>query len=237
MQMDPDSYCNIVPDGVFIKNMTDCAAWQMCWNGTLVTGTCPSGYLFDATKGICDYADNVICSIDADDNQQEEPQAELMCNGESGIFVAATNCNGYYYCLPSLNDTINLIYGECPGNRFFNASNGGSCVPRTQIVCNYSRCAGMGYDHLEMANLSNDGCVGFSVCENGVEIGKGSCLDGEYFNELTQVCSTEVVNFPACASSGTDMISTTTTTSTGLTDSDSNDNSTEASITESDILN
>lgn len=193
----PESYCNILPDGVFIKDPNNCDGYKLCWKGNVLSRSCPAGYYYDAVKGDCDYPSNVNCQSTT--VAPDLPASEL-CN-QTGIFVSdRQSCNGFYYCRAATDGTTGIVlqHGVCSSGRFFNAANGGECVPRTDIVCNYNRCVGLASDKIELANESNDGCHGYTVCQDGVKIGNGTCPDNGYFDELKQLCTSSVVNFPAC---------------------------------------
>ncbi|XP_036327537.1 peritrophin-48-like [Rhagoletis pomonella] len=200
LQMNPDSYCNILPDGVFIKDPLNCVGYQLCWKGQVLNGTCPDGFYYDASAGDCGYASNVECAESM--STTTLPPATEYCN-ETGIFVSdRRSCNGYYYCRASLDSVsgIELQYGTCPMGKFFDEANGGECVPRTGIVCKFNRCVGLASDKIELVNETNDGCHGYTLCQDGVAIGNGTCPDNHYFDELSQLCTSEVIDFPACAS-------------------------------------
>ncbi|XP_065361301.1 peritrophin-44 [Calliphora vicina] len=198
VKMLPEDYCNIVPDGVFIKVPNSCTAYQMCWHGELINGTCPETFYFNALQGDCDYPTEVDC-LETTTVPPKKPE-DVKCI-EAGVFISdGVSCNGYYYCKDHAdNDSIDLVHGVCPFERFFDASNGGACVVRTNISCPYNRCVTFGYHNIQLANINDDGCTGFSICQDGEIIGQSECPSGEYFNELLQLCTTEVVSFPACA--------------------------------------
>ncbi|XP_067643289.1 peritrophin-44 [Eurosta solidaginis] len=199
VQIAPDSYCNILPDGVFIKNPNTCNGYQLCWHSEVLNLTCPKGYYYNALKGDCDYTTDVKC---AEAITYTPPAAATEFCGHTGIFVSdRESCNGYYYCAVSSDSAsgIELKHGVCPNGRFFCAENGGECVPRINVVCSYNRCVGSDSNSIVLANVSNDGCHGYTICQGGMVIGNGTCPDDGYFDELTQICTNEVVDFPACA--------------------------------------
>ncbi|XP_030372028.1 peritrophin-48 [Scaptodrosophila lebanonensis] len=200
----PDSYCNILPDGVFIKDPTSCNGYQMCWQGVVINGTCPDTFYFSAANGECEYPQNVTCAI------TEEPL--IAKSGEcssAGQFVSdGSTCNGYYYCQQLDNGEMELVHGECASAYFFSAADGGACVPRSQIHCDYDRCAGLGETNIQLANESDDDCTGYAICQSGVSIGSGLCPSDEYFDELTQRCTTQLISYPACALSAASSTST-----------------------------
>ncbi|XP_046807336.1 peritrophin-44 [Lucilia cuprina] len=193
----PEDYCNIVPDGVFIKVPNSCNAYQMCWHGELINGTCPDTFYFNAFKGDCDYPTNVDC-METTTLAPKIPE-NLKCT-KAGVFISdGVSCNGYYYCKGHSDGNIELIHGECPFERFFDPSNDGECVLRTNITCPYNRCVTLGYHNIQLANIDDDGCRGFWLCQEGEIIGRTECPNGMYFDELLQLCTHEVVNYPACA--------------------------------------
>ncbi|XP_013101465.1 peritrophin-44 [Stomoxys calcitrans] len=207
----PDDYCNIVPVGAFIKVPDSCTQYQTCWQSQLLNGTCPTGFLFDAFRGDCDYPQNVNC---VDKNNPEIP-VEVSCN-QTGVFISdGVTCNGYFYC-GEKNDEgdYKMIHGNCPVDRFFVATNGGECLPRTSIRCPYDRCVTLGLDFMQMANIDDDGCIGFAICQYGKEISRAECPQGQYFDEMAQLCVDEEITYAACSTSPS---STTTSSTTGST--------------------
>ncbi|XP_039963015.1 peritrophin-48 [Bactrocera tryoni] len=200
--MSPDSYCNILPDGVFIKDPNNCVGYQLCWNAHVLSRECPDGYYYNALMADCDYPSNVNCT-ETSTTLPDLPASEL-CN-QTGIFVSdQSSCNGYYYCgTGTVNGTSSIVlqHGICPNGRFFDASNGGECVPRTNIACNYNNCVGLASNKIELVNVVNDGCHGYTICQDGMSIGNGTCPNSGYFDELNQSCTNETINFAACATS------------------------------------
>ncbi|SPP84709.1 peritrophin-48 [Drosophila guanche] len=225
LNMDPDSYCNILPDGVFIKDSSNCNGWQMCWDGEVISGTCPGTFYFSASSASCDYPQNVACDISV-----PPLIAEKGVCAQAGDFVSdKVSCNGYYYCHELADGQMALEHAVCSDGRFFLAADGGACVPRTNVACPYDRCVGLGNTTIQLASESDDGCRGFAICQDGVSIGTGTCPAEEYFDELTQRCTTAVISYPACQ---TQVVAHTAnnddTTGTSTSDSPRQATSTEA---------
>lgn len=196
VKMLPEDYCNIVPDGVFIKVSNSCTAYQMCWHDELINGTCPDYFYFNALTGECDYPKDVNC-VESTTLAPKLPE-DLKCT-RAGVFISdGISCNGYYYCMAHEDGNIELIHGVCPFERFFDPSDGGACVVRTNISCLHNRCVTLGYRTIQLANINDDGCTGFLICEDGEIIGQSECPSGQYFNEWLQLCTTEMVTYPAC---------------------------------------
>lgn len=205
--MIPEDYCNIVPEGVFIKMPDSCRDYQQCWRSNIVNGTCPAGMFFNAYRGGCDDPKNVDC---------EEPKPEVpeyvKCS-VSGTFIAdGLNCDGYFYCGLETDGEFEMIHGNCPPGRFFDPADDGMCLPRTEVKCSYNRCVTHGHDYLQMVNIDGDGCTGFSICQKGKEIARARCPDGQYFNEWTQFCDDIEINYIACRATTEDIISATPST-------------------------
>ncbi|XP_016973890.2 peritrophin-48 [Drosophila rhopaloa] len=197
-KMDPDSYCNILPDGVFVKDSDNCNGYQMCWDGVVINGTCPGTFYFKASTAACDYPQDVECDF--------TPKPDIAEKGlcpETGGFVSDNRtCNGYYYCKDMGDGQFALEHGECSDGRFFLDTDGGACVPRSKVKCDFDRCVGLGNSTIQLANESDDGCRGYSICQDGVVIGQGTCPQEEYFDEVTQRCTTQAISYPACQISG-----------------------------------
>ncbi|EDV39450.1 uncharacterized protein Dana_GF25312 [Drosophila ananassae] len=193
-KMDPDSICNILPDGVFIKDATNCNGYQMCWNTQVLNGTCPGTFYFSASAAECVYPKDEVCAF----TPAPVIAAEGVCP-QAGVFVSDNStCNGYYYCRELADGEISLEHGVCSEERFFVATDGGACVPRSKVKCDYDRCVGLGNSTIQLANESNDGCRGYSLCQDGSVIGQGTCPQDEYFDEVSQRCTTQVISYPAC---------------------------------------
>jgi len=190
--MDPNSYCNIVPDGVFIQNKNDCSSYKVCWDGEVLTGYCPEGYYYDVLNDVCDFMQNVECP------NETKPNPNELCSS-GGTFVAdPDSCNGYYYCFENENGGIDYTFGRCPTGRFFSLEKNGTCIARTETVCQQDRCVTLGYTKIQMANRYNDNCQGFSICQDGKTIGSNTCPESFYFDEVIQKCTEEPIEYPAC---------------------------------------
>lgn len=215
----PYDYCNIVPDGVFIKVPNTCTDYQTCWRGDLLNGTCPHTFYFNAINGECDYPENVDC-VESTTLAPEIP-SEIECP-EAGVFIAdGKSCNGYYYCKGLEDGSIEPIHSQCPDGRFFDPKDGGACVIRTNIACPYNRCVTMGYENIQLANVYDDGCTGFHLCQDGEIIGSGECPSGQYFNELLQLCTEQMVTFAACSYESMESTESDNETEDNTTDTDS----------------
>ncbi|KAH8303640.1 hypothetical protein KR018_009416, partial [Drosophila ironensis] len=194
-KMDPDSICNILPDGVFAKDTTNCNGWQMCWEGEVLNGTCPGTFYFSASTAECVYPKDEVCAF--------TPAPQIASVGvcpRSGVFISDNQtCNGYYYCQELDSGEMSLEHGVCSDGRFFMTNaDGGACVPRSRVRCDYDRCVGLGNTTIQLANESDDGCRGYALCQDGAVIGQGTCPEDEYFDEMTQRCTTQVISYPAC---------------------------------------
>ncbi|XP_011291528.2 peritrophin-44-like [Musca domestica] len=211
----PEDYCNIVPEGVFIKVPGSCTEYQLCWRTELLNGTCPDGFYYDAYRGGCDYPSNVEC---VEHNSQLPNIPEDVKCSEAGVFISdGVTCNGYFYCSSIGEGEFGMRHGNCPVDRFFDPADGGQCVPRTDIVCEHNRCVTLGMDFIQMASNTGDGCRGFSLCQNGQTIGQASCPSGEYFDEWSQLCVDHVIDYVACAGDGDNSADGSSSTSTSTT--------------------
>ncbi|KAH8261338.1 hypothetical protein KR044_007417, partial [Drosophila immigrans] len=194
--MDPNSICNILADGEFIKDHSNCNGWQMCWKGQVIVDTCSDTFYFDAQQAKCEYPKNTECIHTEPPPQKAEPDT---CP-QSGVFVSdGQTCNGYFYCRENEAGEMLLLPGSCSEGRFFSDAQQGSCVPAEKLRCGYDRCANRGYASIELANVSDDGCRGFAVCQDGATIATDTCPDEQYFDELTQRCTSEIISYAACA--------------------------------------
>uniref|UniRef100_A0A1I8P0D5 Chitin-binding type-2 domain-containing protein n=1 Tax=Stomoxys calcitrans TaxID=35570 RepID=A0A1I8P0D5_STOCA len=211
IEMLPEDYCNIVPEGVFIKVPETCQEYQTCWNSQLHNGSCSKGFYFNAQKGICDLPQNVECS-----EKEPENPPNVPCYSD-GVFISdGISCNGYYYCSAKKEGGgFDKIHGKCPVGRFFDSQEGGQCLPRANVSCSFDRCVTKGTDRIEMVNVQGDGCRGYAMCQHGEEIGRNECPEGRYFDETFELCVKEEVKYTACAID--DTVTTTTTMATATT--------------------
>ncbi|XP_073843643.1 uncharacterized protein isoform X2 [Musca autumnalis] len=179
IELYPQDICNIIPPGVGISSSsTDESLYQICNDKKLENHFCADNWHFDAFSGEC-------------------VRPEIKCTTD-GIFISdGYSCDGYYYCMAS-GDGFQMIYGKCQTNRFFDPSDGGKCALRTNIACPYNRCVTLGFEEIQMANINGDGCRGFSLCQDGEEIGRNTCPAEMYFDEATQRCEDHEVTYEAC---------------------------------------
>ncbi|XP_055856193.1 peritrophin-48 [Episyrphus balteatus] len=200
--LDPDNWCNIIPDGQFFSNLQRCRKYHFCQNGILENGTCPTGYYFNAFKSICDYEKNVYCPLA--ELRKFKKSGQGICQNDGQFLSDNTTCSGYFYCQLEESGEFQMIWQNCSNGRFFDPLDGGKCGYRSDVECKYDRCVGMGLNGIQLVNGQSDSCRGYLICQDGKQIGNGTCPDDKkYFDEDLQRCTSDVVQFPACSTNST----------------------------------
>ncbi|XP_005181198.1 uncharacterized protein LOC101890421 [Musca domestica] len=177
IEVHPEDTCNIIPEGIGFKedNITDDRAYQVCVDKKLEQRLCPYPWEWNIFGGQC-LPPVVKCT-------------------QYGVFMSdGYTCDGYMYC----KDQVQTYHSRCEQNRFFDPTEGGQCVLRTNIACPYDRCVTLGYEGIQMANIFNDDCRGYAICQDGKEIARNVCPSGLYFDEATQKCESYKVEYMAC---------------------------------------
>ncbi|XP_017475369.1 PREDICTED: peritrophin-44-like [Rhagoletis zephyria] len=170
----------------YIANPDNCQAWGYCSGGILVAnGTCPTGYLYDSYKAICNYASQVQCSTSVNDTC-----ANLA---DPGIIANPSNCNQYCTCIN------NVVTGckSCPADQLYN--------PSTR-ACEYGyQCPTDSVCRLVKNNAfvgAPNSCGQFIRCLDGTGTA-ASCSTG-FYNQLTGNCQST----NPCSATNTDTATT-----------------------------
>ncbi|XP_067613246.1 peritrophin-44 [Eurosta solidaginis] len=162
--------CLYYPQG-YIANPDDCQAWGYCSGGSLkVTGKCGKGFLYDSSKGICNYASNVQCGTTA---------ADICANlPDMGFVAVPNNCNEYCYC----NKQKIVECNPCPSNQLYN--------PKDE-QCEYDYACPIDSVCRLVPNNAFVGspkiCGQFIRCLDGSGTAQ-ACSNSYYFNTLTGNC-------------------------------------------------
>ncbi|XP_037819116.1 peritrophin-44-like [Lucilia sericata] len=186
-----DALCKSLPDGLFFADKQDCTKYSLCKNGELQTYSCNSSHAWDYIQGACVSIDNVVCLPSA-----KKPEPELkVCVNTVGPISDGISCSGYYFCKKMSNDTHDRKpeHFNCPAGTFFDQQTN-SCRDRLNVKCTLNRCEGMGNKYVNMAG----DCRKYILCQNGEPFTNGTCPNSYYFDERTQGCTPQVVNYAAC---------------------------------------
>ncbi|CAG9790986.1 unnamed protein product [Diatraea saccharalis] len=137
-------------NGVLIAH-ENCNQFYICSGGAPVTLSCPGDLLFNPYTNKCDWADNVKCIRNDNDDTKEEEVKELSCleasggagnddprlasaicssDNSEGVLIAHENCNQFYIC--NHNEPVAM---SCPASLLFNPHND---------KCDWSHCVECG---------------------------------------------------------------------------------------------
>ncbi|CAL1288221.1 unnamed protein product [Larinioides sclopetarius] len=102
------------PNGMF-PSQHRCDEFVLCTNNKPKVKRCKKGLYFDPNLQVCNYKDQVLCSL------QYVPTAE--CPKPSGIFPNRSNCSSFFLC----TDGVHHLQ-ECPGGLHYD---------RKRVRCNF----------------------------------------------------------------------------------------------------
>lgn len=192
--------CTVIPSNTYFGVSTNCSQWAACSNGIYTTGTCPFGFEFNTANGDCDYNSNVVCQqlgVDNNGNQVTElpPAIGGACTTVGTYTSDGMTCNGFYWCSYSL---VNA-WGVCANNMFFDAATS-SCVDRSTILCTVGNiCANT--ENTEYTWVDDPtNCQKYYYCQNNQPSSQSYyCPNGEYFDQVHQMCADTQPTYAACA--------------------------------------
>ena len=110
----------------FAYNPADCSTFFQCGRGFFVELSCLPGFLFDSTRLLCDFPENVVCAT-------IEPEEEVVpiCPVNGNFFLPhATSCSKFHQCW---NGVVAEL--DCLPGLLFN-SKLGLCDFPENVVCN-----------------------------------------------------------------------------------------------------
>lgn len=187
-----DPLCSLLKNATFVADKTDCTKFGQCIEGALMTHACGEGKAWDYIDQECVDIDSVKCYPSA-----IKPEPELkVCVGKEGPISDEVSCSGYYFCKKMFNDTHDRKpqHFTCSSGMFFDSTTL-SCRDRMNVRCPLDRCEGMGNKYVNVAG----NCQKYALCRDGVTKTVGECPSNYYFDERTQGCTPQVVNYAACA--------------------------------------
>uniref|UniRef100_A0A182T0R0 Chitin-binding type-2 domain-containing protein n=1 Tax=Anopheles maculatus TaxID=74869 RepID=A0A182T0R0_9DIPT len=102
--------CAGQPDFTILPSLTTCSNFVTCQGETeTAEATCvPSGTIFDAARGVCDYEANVVCTIESESTtdtatsapEPTENELKGMCKGVIiDMIPHPGNCNKFVICV------------------------------------------------------------------------------------------------------------------------------------------
>ncbi|KAH8303530.1 hypothetical protein KR018_000910, partial [Drosophila ironensis] len=173
--------CNLVENGIYFGNPSNCSSWNYCQNNVLRSGNCPTGMVFNVQQQTCAYRTiSSSCAQVTNDPSLTGVSNTLTCT-KAGTTQAATACNQYYQCTPQLS----LQLQTCPSGNYYDTVSQ-LCVARMSARNNCDRCVGTTSTFVNSYSSSN--CTGYLYCVNGVSQAQEVCPTSYYFNEIQGSC-------------------------------------------------
>ncbi|KAM7355560.1 peritrophin-44-like [Cochliomyia hominivorax] len=188
-----DPICSLLPNATFVSDKNDCKKYGQCVDGVYINYSCGESLAWDHVKRSCVDIDEVICYPMA-----KKPEPELkVCVNKTGPISDGESCTGYYFCKKMSNNSYDRKpeHFTCTKGMFFD-SHTLSCRDRMNVKCQFDRCEGTNSKYV---NVAGD-CKAYATCVDGKTKSKGVCPSNHYFDERTQGCSAQVVNYAACSS-------------------------------------
>lgn len=129
-----DDYCTDeckAKSPTWISGNRNCHDWIKCdGSKVLLSGTCPSGQVFDAAQQKCYYPkDDYVCD-------KEYKICDIAAYGEKNKFWDKDNCHKYFYCnkISSKNENAEQKDGTCPIGQYYD-KRAGECLAKAQVDC------------------------------------------------------------------------------------------------------
>jgi len=191
-----DPICRSVPNDISFAHEHECAKYHMCQAGVLSTFECDYDKAFDHLSGKCVPTAEVKCLAGA---KMPEPENTICGTKEDprvGYFSDQQSCSGYFLCGEPHDGTPDRhpYHLRCDNGYFFDSKRL-SCRDRVNVKCTFDRCEGMGNKYV---NIAGD-CAAYAYCKDGVVERTGTCAANYYFDERSQGCTSQNINYAACS--------------------------------------
>ncbi|KAM7356277.1 peritrophin-48-like [Cochliomyia hominivorax] len=185
--------CNIMQNNQFFGDFDDCRSWQKCVksNEKPKDGKCLHDLVYDVKSRMClDYKVELCTrTVGAVKPSLNKPTGTCI-NGHHRPDEKI--CSIYYFCKDSAWEKL-----ECEKNNYFDAKTE-TCVDR-QKATPVNTCDRCQYSAAQWVNAVDSNCTKYLTCKDGHKVGdvEGSCGDGNYFNEKSQICLIGNANLPS----------------------------------------
>jgi hypothetical protein len=148
----------------------NCEDYYTCVNDVPVPKKCPTGFYFDASQRICNYAEEVVCNI----------VSSNPCEGNVGNkFVPGSLCDDYYTCADDV-----ATQNKCPAGLYFDVVRQ-MCNFADQVLCDGTNpCAGIAGNSF----VPGSNCDEYYTCVDGVAH-PHTCPDGYFFDVSQKNCN------------------------------------------------
>ncbi|XP_061402719.1 peritrophin-48-like [Musca vetustissima] len=173
--------CELMANDVFFGDFESCDAWHKCTSGTMKSGTCNTGLVYNTARGMCLKNDGTMCKRISSDNPVTP--SEPCTEAQEGDFQGDKNiCSVYYQCEAQVWQKL-----TCKSGQYYDTIQK-TCVARQAAVategCN--RCQ---FATVTWVNQVDPTCQGYYTCNsNGTISAEGKCQKDYYFNEKVQAC-------------------------------------------------
>ncbi|EDW72613.2 uncharacterized protein Dwil_GK17084 [Drosophila willistoni] len=160
--------CSGVADNLFLPQVNNCSAYNLCIGETAIQRVCPSSYYFDAAEQECLVAEEVKCLPTC-------PTTGLSSFGYS------RTCNKYILCYGGAS-----VIRQCSDGLQYN-KNTDRCDYPQYVDCLSNLCTK--YDDPEdiVYLASKSACDKYFVCLNGFPTVQ-TCSNGLQYNPETKLC-------------------------------------------------
>ncbi|XP_037932644.1 peritrophin-44-like [Teleopsis dalmanni] len=187
--------CRSVPDNSFFANEDECVNYYQCSGGVLTLYECDRDSAYDHIKGKCVPRDEVVCLPSAKKPEPESTICGTKAEPRYGYFPDGVSCSGYYICAKKADGSRDRDpkHIQCDEGLFFDPDNW-TCRDRLNVKCLLDRCEGMGNKYV---NIAGD-CTSYARCSNGEAVSSGTCPSKYFFDERTQGCTPQNINYVAC---------------------------------------
>lgn len=177
---DVQNVCEIMKSGAWFGSFDNCARWNTCNNLEITTGLCQSGLVYNTQQQMCLKNDGTMC--DRTNGAAPSPP-QIPCNPSNIDQLQGDEnvCSVYYKCTGLKWQQLQCLVGQ-----YFDVPST-QCTSR-QLATPEADCNRCQYTNYNFVNAVDPNCQEFLMCTKGVQTGKGTCADDQFFNEERQGC-------------------------------------------------
>ena len=191
----PHPMCLSISDNRTFADELSCETFHTCQKGVLAIHKCDEGSFFNHLKGSCVPNDRSTCIPTAVEAKPMSTVCGTVDQPKVGYFSDEESCSGYYFCKKVANGVdLDPVFANCPNGFFFDIENL-SCRDRLNVQCKGDRCEGMGNKYV---NIFGD-CSSYARCLDNKLDSVGKCPESYFFDEKTQGCTPQKIQYAACS--------------------------------------
>lgn len=188
--------CRSIANHQFFANEEDCTQYFECSDDGIIAHECDLDMAFHHVMGRCVPKENVVCHPTARKPLPDSKICGVDGKPREGYVADTQSCSGYYICAKQADNKADRHPKrmQCENGLFFDEAKW-SCRDRVNVRCTLDRCEGMDNKYV---NVAGD-CTAYARCSNGVSVATGTCAANYFFDEKTQGCTPQNINYIACA--------------------------------------